>query len=110
MHVRASLYIKIVCEYVDIRGCYMRISSIQPSMYKSAARMQHVNSVSYKGGKGAAKGAVIGGVGMGLLAFAGIASLPAALILGGITAGLSAIIGSEFEDNNQNDNKGKGDT
>lgn len=110
MNVRANLYVKIVCEYVDIRGYYMRISSIQPSMYKSAARMQHVNNVSYKGGKGAAKGAAIGGIGMGLIAFAGLASLPAALILGGITAGLSAVIGNEVENDNQSDDKGKGDT
>ena len=85
----------------------MRVNSIQLNMYKSAPKTQTTKNVSHQGVKGALKGAGIGGVGMGAIVILALASWPAALILGGITAGCSAVVGSGVEDYNKahDDNK-----
>ena len=71
----------------------MRINPIQSYNQKFHPQA----NVSYKGVKGALKGAGIGGLTMGGITLIALASWPAALILGGVTAGLSAIIGDDFE-------------
>ena len=89
----------------------MRICPIQPSVYNTTNRITQQNNISCKSAKGALKGAGIGGLTIGGIALLTI-GLPAALILGGISAGLSAIVGNEFENQNNSEdenNKNKSD-
>lgn len=83
----------------------MRILPIQSSMYRSASKPHFVSNVSFNGGKGFAKGAATGGAAAAIIAGVALASLPAALIIGGVTAVLSGVIGSEAENQNDSANK-----
>lgn len=78
----------------------MRVSSIQPSIYKSTPRNQHYTNVTSKGWKGAIKGA--GGFGgtMGVIT-ACVLGGPAGLLIGGVTALIGAAAGSGIEEDNK---------
>ena len=74
----------------------MKVSSIQPSIYRSISRVQPHNSISSKGRKGALAGAAGVGGTFGLIALAALGG-PAALLIGGVTAILGANAGNHVE-------------
>lgn len=76
----------------------MRVSSIQPNMYKSTARIQHQNCVSCKSWKGARKGAATGAAGLGTLALIGLGACTGVGLIAVVGGILGAVAGSEIED------------
>ena len=85
----------------------MRISSVQSGVYTQKQCMSTQNNPSHKGWRGCLKGGLAGGAAMTGVTLLALGTWPAALLLGGITAGLSAIIGNDVENQKKLDEKKK---